>query len=298
MKFSSEYLGELMAITNAMLWACSVILFKISGHSVRPFTLNFFKNTIGSIALILTLLVLDNLYIPNVPVRDYIILIASGILGIAFADTLLFKCLNLLGASRSAIVDCLYAPFIMFFSFIILHEPMTWMRILGATMIIISIPLIYADKKKDPISSRDFSLGLLFGSVSMAAMGLGIVYIKPQLETYPLVWTTTVRMVGGTIAMALYVLFLKNRTSILSIFKPQKLWIVAFPPSFIGAYPCILLWVGSFKYTQASIAGIITQLSVFFTVILAGIFLKEPMTVKKWIAVCLAFSGSAVATFL
>lgn len=286
-----------MAITNAVLWAISFVLFKVSGHSVRPFTLNFFKNVLGSVSLILTLLLVGKFYIPGVPLMDYVLLIGSGILGIAIADTLMFKSLNILGASRSAVVDCLYAPFIMFFSFLFLHEPMTIMKIGGAALIVISIPLIYSDKKKDPIESSQFWWGLFWGALAMASMGIGIVYIKPQLESYPVLWTTSVRMVGGTIAMVLYTLVLHNRREIYSIFTPQKVWKVALPSGFIGAYPCILLWVGSFKYAQASIAGLITQLSVFFTVILAGLFLKEPMTSKKWLAVILAFTGSAIATF-
>lgn len=291
------YLGESMALLNAVLWAFSIILFKISGHSISPTSLNIFKNTIGSFFLLLTLLIMGApFYLPGSN-SDYFLLILSGIIGIGIADTLLFKSLNLLGASRSAIVDCLYAPFIMFFSYLFLFEEMTWMKILGAFLIVVSIPMIYSDRKKDPIDPGVFAKGLLWGALSMALMGLSIVYIKPQLESYPVVWVTTVRMTAGTVFLFAFVAMRKDRARILSIFKPQKLWKVALPPSFLGAYPCILLWVGSFKYAQASIAGIITQLSVFFTVILAHFFLGEPLTVKKRWAVVLAFGGSAIATF-
>ncbi|MCB1197027.1 MAG: DMT family transporter [Bdellovibrionota bacterium] len=291
------YLGELMAMTNAILWSIAFILFKVSGHNIKPFTLNFFKNVLGSISLLATLAIFGQIYIPGVPLLDYVLLIGSGVLGIAIADTLLFKSLNILGASRSAVVDSLYAPFIMLFSFIFLRESITWMKIIGVGLIVFSIPLIYADKKKDPIATRDFIEGLAWGALAMATMGIGIVYIKPQLETYPLLWTTTIRMIGGTFAMFIYSLLIHNKKQVYAIFTPQKIWKVALPSSFIGAYPCILLWVGSFKYAQASIAGLITQLSMFFTVILAGFFLKEPMTAKKWLAVILAFTGSAIATF-
>lgn len=291
------YIGELMALTNAFLWASSVILFKVSGHSFRPFALNLFKNTIGSVCLLLTLIVMHQVWV-DVTLLDFLLLLGSGIIGIAIADTLLFQSLNLLGASRSAVVDCLYAPFIMFFSYLFLREEMTPAKITGACMIIASIPLIYMDKKKDPIAPATFWAGLGYGTLAMALMGIGIVYIKPQLEAYPLVWTTSVRMIGGTLAMFVFAFFRQNRRDIFAIFRPQPKWKVALPPSFIGAYPCILLWVGSFKYAQASIAGIITQLSIFLTVFFAGIFLKEPMTLKKWLAVVIAFSGSAVATFL
>jgi drug/metabolite transporter (DMT)-like permease len=88
-----------------------------------------------------------------------------------------------------------------------------------------------------------------------------------------------------------------DRKKIFAILKPQPVWRIAFFPSFMGAYPCILLWIGSFKYAKASVAGIITQLSVFFTVILAGLFLREPLTTKKWLALGLAIMGSLLVTF-
>jgi len=291
------YIGEWMAIINAMLWAIAFILFKISGHTIAPFSLNLFKNTLGSICLALTLVLFRSIIPTSAPLADILWLVGSGILGIAIADTLMFKALNILGASRSALVDCLYSPFIIFFSFLFLRESITWPKLVGMLLMILSIPLVYSDRKKNPISNDAFLKGLLWGTLAMASMAIGIVYIKPILERYPVLWTTSVRMIGGTIAMFVFAVFQKNSKAIFSIFKPQAAWKFALPSSFLGAFPCILLWVGSFTYADASIAGLITQLSVFFTVILAGIFLQEKLTLNKWLAVAIAFLGSAIATF-
>ena len=49
-------------------------------------------------------------------------LFASGVVGIAVADTLVFAGLNILGAGRAAVVDCSYAPILVLFSFLLLGE--------------------------------------------------------------------------------------------------------------------------------------------------------------------------------
>jgi drug/metabolite transporter (DMT)-like permease len=73
-------------------------------------------------------------------------LLASGLIGISVADTLFFVALRKLGAELTAIVDCVYAPFIIGLSFLILRERMTvsqtggvGLAFAGATLV--SIPL-------------------------------------------------------------------------------------------------------------------------------------------------------------
>ena len=116
---SIHYLGEIFAMLNAVLWACVVILFKISGNTISPTSLNLFKIVLGLVGTLITLLVMGIPLAPHFSWEIYVLMAVSGILGIGIADTLFFQSLNLLGASRSAIVDCLYSPFIILFSYIL-----------------------------------------------------------------------------------------------------------------------------------------------------------------------------------
>jgi uncharacterized membrane protein len=53
------------------------------------------------------------------PVAEIYILILSGVLGIAIADTIFFHALNLCGVGIVSIVDCTYSPFAILFSFLL-----------------------------------------------------------------------------------------------------------------------------------------------------------------------------------
>lgn len=109
-----DLLGKLMALLSAVLWAGAVILFKLAGDNVRPLALNFYKTALTAVIL-LPFLVLTGtpLIPPSLPPHQWLAIMASGILGVAVSDTLFFACLNRIGAGMTAIVDCLYSPFVM-----------------------------------------------------------------------------------------------------------------------------------------------------------------------------------------
>ncbi len=112
------YYGEILSLITAIVWAGAVMFFRKSGETTKPFALNFFKNTIASILFVLTLLILGQEIFPAMPTKDYLILIASGIIGISFADTIYFSSLNILGAGVSSIVNCLFNPFVIGLAYI------------------------------------------------------------------------------------------------------------------------------------------------------------------------------------
>ncbi|MCB0327288.1 MAG: DMT family transporter [Bdellovibrionales bacterium] len=285
------FFGEFLALSNAILWSIAVIILKKAGLYVRPIALNLFKLCIGFSFLMLTLLMMGQELFLEAPWQDYFLFCISGIMGIAIADTLFLKALNILGASRIALVDCLYSPFIMVFSYFILGESMTLLGGFGAMLILASIPLTSKDHRKNPINLREFITGSLIGALSMALMGFGIVMVKPLLSHYPVFWVTTLRTLAGLICLSLWTLVLPDRKQIWSIFKPQAAWKLAFPSCFLASYPSMLLWVGSFAYAKANIAALLTQVNVVLTVLLAAPFLGEPLTRNKILAMICAFLG-------
>ncbi|HOT02402.1 MAG TPA: DMT family transporter, partial [Acidobacteriota bacterium] len=116
-------MGELFALTCAIIWACAVILLKRSGETVSPFALNFYRVSVSSTLLLATLLFMgEPLLRADVSMSDYLILILSGIIAIGISDTLFHMSLNMVGAGISAIVDCLYSPFTVGLAWLLLDE--------------------------------------------------------------------------------------------------------------------------------------------------------------------------------
>jgi drug/metabolite transporter (DMT)-like permease len=288
------FLGEIFCLVSMLMWATAVILFRITGFRISPFSLNLFKGVSAMILLVPTLALTGGLSPSNATWRDFWMIAASGAIGIGLADTLFFKSLNLLGAARSAIIDCLYSPLIIIFAYFILGEKLTPLATLGAVLIVSGVVLTSAETVEKEISPSDFWMGTLYGGLSMALMAIAIVVIKPLLSDYPVLWSTTVRMGGGTLFLVLFTLYRPDRARLWSVFRPQQIWKFLLPGAFLGGYAGFILWIAGFKYAKANIAGLLTQLSSFFVVALAVLVLKERLTKWKIAALALAIAGTVL----
>lgn len=292
--------GEIYALLTAVVWAFALVLFKRSGERVSPLALNLFKNVIGLALLAATLTIMwDG---PGVlrqyPRQDICILVFSGIVGIALADTALFAALNLIGVGILSIVDCLYAPSIILFAWLLLSETLTWPLYVGGALVLGGIVVSSRHPPPPGRTRRQLVGGALLGALALALMGFGIVLAKPLLEYFPLIWATTIRLLAGTGALALLALASSKRREHWSVFKPSPVWWHSVPASVLGAYVSMILWVAGFKYAKASSVAILNQTSVIFALILATLILKEAFTRRKLVAVVLAMGGALIVVTL
>lgn len=286
------YLGEILSFLAAIVWAFAVILFKKSGETVHPIALNLFKNLLAIVLFLPTMFIFNEALVRQVPYSEYGLLILSGVIGIGIGDTLLFKSLNLIGAGLSAIVVCMYSPFIITLSVLWLGERLTLLQVAGALMIISAVLSTIRVKKRKEISSRDLLWGIFCGVVATAAMAVGIVMIKPLLGRSPLLWVTEVRLFGGTLGLVLITLFHPFRRRIVSSLFISRGWRYTISGSFFGAYLAMFVWLAGMKFTQVSIASALNQTSTIFIFLFAAILLKEPITLRRIVAVILAVSGA------
>jgi drug/metabolite transporter (DMT)-like permease len=53
----------------------------------------------------------------------------------------------------------------------------------------------------------------------------------------------------------------------------------------------MICWIGGMKHVEVSVATTLNQLSTIFIFVLAIVFLKEPLTWRRTLAIGLAFCG-------
>jgi drug/metabolite transporter (DMT)-like permease len=163
-KMTTDLLGKIMALLCAVVWAGAVILFKLAGDRIRPLALNLYKTALTVILLFPVLLLLGvPLFPAAVPDRHWLAVMASGILGIAISDTLFFACLNRLGAGMTAIVDALYAPFVMTATWLVLFQRPRLEQIGGALLVIAAVLVVAYRKSGSPLPTRRVMSGIFFG---------------------------------------------------------------------------------------------------------------------------------------
>jgi drug/metabolite transporter (DMT)-like permease len=293
--FSADMLGKLAAFLCAFLWAIAVILFKKSGETIRPLVLNLYKSAV-SVILIIPVMILSGIQIvpQGLSSKEIVILLLSGILGIAVSDTLFFKALNLLGAGLTAIVDCFYSPVIILFSFIFLLNPVTVIEMIGGLMVITAILVATLRLKDRERSPRDLILGVLLGALAMITMGFSVTMMKPVLDKAPILWVTEIRLIAGTAALGLLIAINRDRRSMIASVLNRATWKYAFPATFIGSFLAMILWISAFKLTSVNSAAILNQTNTIFIVVFASIFLKEKFTLRRFSATLIGVAGSII----
>ncbi len=294
---SIPYIGEIFAFSTAVFWGLAVILFKKSGETIHPVALNIYKGSLSFILIIPLMLIVGDDFLRDIPFRILVIYMLSGIIGIGLADTFFFFCLNTLGAGLTAIVDCLYSPFIISLSVIFLAEIMTVWQIIGVLMIISAVVLASNTKLPAHISRTDLFKGFLWGALAMLCMAISVIIMKPYLSDEPLLWVTQVRTLAGLGSLFVILMFFKERRKMLKSLVDTRNWKWMFPGSFLGNYLSLILWMAAFKYTQASTAAALNQTSNIFVFVFAALFLKEMITREKLIGIILAVGGASLIMF-
>ncbi len=291
------HLGEILALSTALIWAISVILFKKSGETVHPIALNLFKNVLAALLIVPTLWIAEGGLDFPFGREELTLLLISGALGIGIADTLFFMSLNRLGAALSSIVDCLYSPLVIMAAMIWLGERLSLWQLIGVGLIIAAVFEATHTRHADHTTRRGRWWGVAWGVLAMAFMAVGIVMAKPVLEVSSLWWVMLIRLLGGIATLGVILLFNRARVAILQSLLIRSGWGYLLSGSFTGAYLALITWLAGMKYTQASQASALNQTSNIFVFILAAVFLKERMTTQRIIGIALAIVGVYLVTF-
>jgi len=283
--------GEIFALSSALSWALGVILLRRSGESLPPFELNLFKNVFGMLLLIPTLLIFDSLQLPAYTYEELVIVFASGLIGIAIADTLYLQALNSMGASRTGIVASLFAPFVILLSTIFLGERMAAWQWAGFFLVVMGVLLVTWRVNRSVVDSADLKKGAILGAAAMLMMAVGIVMVKDILETRPFLWTVELRMVGGVAGMLIYMSIRGRWQKTINSFKQPQPWGTVIMASFLAAYLSLILWLAGYKLIDASVASVLNETNGAFIIVLAWLMLGEKISRRKLAGISLTLSG-------
>jgi drug/metabolite transporter (DMT)-like permease len=283
--------GEVFALSSALTWALAVVLMRRSGETLPAFELNLFKNCFGLALLIPTILLVSGLSVPYYTATELSLVLLSGLVGIAVADTWYLTALNLMGASRTGIVSSLFSPFVIFLSAIFLGEQLAAWQWFGFGLVMAGVLLVTWRANRSSVDAEHLKKGLMYAVGAVFMMAVGIVMVKGVLETRSFLWTMGLRFVGGVGGMLLFLLVTGKWQNVKRNFNQPHPWGTILLASFLGAYLALILWLAGYKLIDASIASVLNQTNVVFIVFLAWLMLGERINRRKLIGMGLTVAG-------
>ena len=287
-------MGDLYAVITAICWSSAVILFDISTKKFTAIQLNVLKNFIGVFGFILTIIVLS-IPSPNFSQQDIFTLALSGVLGILIADGLFLESLRRLGSGISAVVSTIYTPTVFIIAFILFRESINLKSYIGGALVLGGITISVFQPPK-AVKKRDLYVGILFGIMANILTAYSVLIIKPIMKNNSVVYVALYRFSVGFFFGILINLLKSGIKPVVQKFKQGLTNRYVVLGAILGTYLSVIFWLAGYKYTLAGRAAIYNQLSTVFIIILARIFLKEPMTSNKVIGVSLAILGAIIVS--
>jgi drug/metabolite transporter (DMT)-like permease len=210
----SRYPGELAALSAAMIWALSSVVYGQIGRIVSPLLLNLVKGVIAIALLILTLLLTGQLF-PTVSQTALGLMLLSGLIGIGVGDTAYFVALNHLGARRALVLESLAPPLAALLAWVFLQERLPWSAWFGIGLTVGGVLWVVLEQTSPPLKTETMPpqpangsrfYGAMAGVLAAVGQAVGVVLSRGALagtEINPL-WSTLIRLLAGVAGLLLW----------------------------------------------------------------------------------------------
>ena len=165
-----ERFALLAAFGTAVCWAFSAIFFETASKKVGALAVNFWKVVFAFLFLGISGMVERAVPFPyDAPIRTWILLGLSGLVGFVISDFFLFNAYILIGSRITVIFQSLTPIFTAFFAFIFIGERMQAYRLIGMAVTVAGILIVVTTRSRQNKKDNKEKLsakGLLYGFLS------------------------------------------------------------------------------------------------------------------------------------
>ncbi|MGB5636634.1 MAG: DMT family transporter [Waterburya sp.] len=285
-----NFIGEIAALSAALLWAVSSVIYSRLGLKIPPLQLNLYKGLIAIALIIITLLIQDTAF-SNLSVSTIALLFLSGIIGIGLGDTAFFTALNSLGARRTLLLETSSPPMGALLALIFIGEQLTYSAWSGILLTILGVAWVISEG--NPVDHISISRqGILWGISAAIAQATGAVisrFALIQSDISPLE-SSLIRLVGGTVIVLSLLSFpVAQQAKIKWRISWRSLGIIAIA-TFGSTYLGIWLQQTSLKFAPTGIAQTFLATSPLF--ILPIVALQgEKISLRAILGVVISLGG-------
>lgn len=275
-------LGELFAILAAIVWAVSTLLYKGFSHHLSPMQLNISKGLLASTLMLGVILLTQDSALPT-QLTSWLWLICGGIIGIAVGDSAYFAALRNIGPARTLVIESLAPALVGVFNIVLLNHYLSTFAWIGIILTTLGVMIaIKPSKTLPPVDRKHYRNGVLCALIAAICQALGMVMSKGALnhEQMSSLWAALIRLVAGTITVALIVAVFKSTDFKQAITLKDikgKHWF--FAAVFLGTFLGLWLQLGAVKYTDPAVAQTIFATAPLL-VMTIGLIKREPVTNK------------------
>jgi len=285
--------AHVAAFTTNLFFAGNYSLIKyISPSIVKPYGLNFIR--VGVSLLMMWLLWLMNKGSIGFQKKHFCRFMVCGLTGVAINQNLFIKGLTLTSTIHASLLMLCSPILITLFAFFALNEKVTGLKI-GGLLLGISGSVMLITSSENIFLGDDYLFGDLLIIANAISYSIYFILVKPLMEAYPpmhvIRWVFTFGMLFN-IPMGLGEVNSIEWQNI-DLFQISSLAFIVV----CGTFFAYLFTVYSIKHVGASVTGSYMYTQPILVVVIATLILHESLTIQKFIAGVLIFSGVYLVGF-
>lgn len=290
------FIGEFSALFTALLWAGSSFLFAAAAVRVGSVTVNVTRLFFAAILLFLTVMICGlDLTLSR---SQYINLIISGAIGLAFGDTFLFKAYQHIGARLSMVVMSLAPAVALVCAYFFLGEHISLFGIIGIVITLSGITIVAIERpEKSKTHRRMTSKGLFFGICGACGQAGGLLFAKQAFLEGPIngFVAAFIRIMVSVVLLIPFAFLSRNLKHPVQLFirEPQAFKNIGYGTLF-GPYLGITLSLFAVAHTEVGIAATLLATTPIMMLPMSRILQKEYFSWKAILGAFITVGGVAL----
>lgn len=184
------FFGEIIALTTVLCWTFSVQLFAVASKEVGAIPVNIIRISVALLLFSVLLFLKEGAIIPvDYPVRAWLFLSLSGVIGFFIGDIYLFKALIELGPRITMLIQSLVAPTAAIFGWTFLHESYGLHQWMGMFITLAGVSAVILERSKELSPAQTLKVtrvsyrGVLYGFIAMFCQAGGLLLSKTGMQT-------------------------------------------------------------------------------------------------------------------
>lgn len=290
------FFGEIASLVTAMLWAVSSIAFTEASKRAGSLFVNVTR-LIFAIGFLAITIPLAGISI-NISLNQFFYLALSGIIGLVFGDTYLFKAFQFIGARLSMLVMSLVPPISAFLAFIFLGESISFIALLGITITISGIAMVILQRSEVPTSNYKIDkMGIFYAFLGAVGQAAGLILAKRAFDEGELngFFVGFVRIVTAFIILFPLAVLSKRYKNPIKVFSEDKKTIIYTTIGAIfGPFLGITFSMIAIEYTKVGIASTIMASVPVIMLPIVYFYYKEKLSVFSILGAFITVIGIAI----
>lgn len=289
------FIGEISALITAILWAVSSYFFANAINRIGSLSVNFLRLLISLLLLIPTILIF-NIW-ETISLRQWILLMMSGIIGLSVGDALFFKSLEYLSPRIGTLVTSLSPAISAIMAYFFLTERISFINVTGMIIALSGVMIVVLKKEENTgnaKNSHELNKGLMYAFLYTLGQGGGIILARFAYDEGRVnsITATAIRIFPAALVLLPFFLIKVKSVKPKVVFQnDKKIFNNVFIATVLSAYIGMVLMLVSVTQTSIAVASTIMGTVPIIQLIISKYYFKERLTFRSYAGAFINVAG-------